>query len=723
MMSSHVRMLRAPLAIGVALALTLSLVACDQGGAPTREEPNNLNVAERVAEWPTLGTMQTALDSSGLTDDLTGSGPFTVFATRMTNVDEEQLLGNASLLESVLQYHVVSGQGVTTGDLSDGQTLETMSGDQLTVTVGDTATYVNGALIETQNIEASNGVIHVVERTLLGNQGLSTRVELMTQTSTLEQALAASSGSGSASSKIAGGGTYTLFAPTNAGFGSIETSTLTENSGLLTPFLNYHLVPDQELLAGDLSDGQTLTTADGTELTVTVDEEGTTRINGAAVSTANLRASDGVMHVIDRALVQNQTIAGRTRLESNVSSLENALETAGLLSALDGSGPFTVFTPNNGAFGPVDTDTLLNGSASLLESVAEYHVVPNQALRAGDLSDGQTLTTMDGTDLTVSVDGGSVSINGSPVSRADLTASNGVVHRMGTLLLGNQTAADRAALTSVTTTLEDLLQTAGLYDDLDQADQTVTVFAPSDGAFASINGNAMGALTAERNTALLRRILNYHVVGGEAYSSTELTQGRQLQTLEGSSVETAAGSGTFQVNGVPATTVDLGVGNGVVHLIEDAVLTPSFDAVETTVMEGYTQFQKALAMTDLRGPIRDEAEVTAFAPTNAAFTSYLSSTYGVETLEALSSAEMDQMREDLKFHVATEEVAAGAIADGDRVRTVTTSTSEEDAYLNFGVDGGTITIEGQATIQTTNLQATDGLVHGIDQVLVAPENR
>jgi transforming growth factor-beta-induced protein len=666
--------------------------------------------------------MQTALDSSGLAEDLTQSGPFTVFATRMTNVDAEQLLANTDQLESVLQYHVVSGQGVTTGDMSDGQTLETMSGDQLTVTVGDTATYVNGTLIETQNIEASNGVIHVVERTLLGNQGLSARVELTTQTSTLAEALSASSGS-SAASKIAGGGTYTLFAPTNAGFGSIETSTLTENSGLLTPLLNYHLVPDQELRAGDLSDGQTVSTADGTELTVTVDDQGTTRINGAAVLTANLRASDGVMHVIDRALVQNQTIAGRTRLESNVSSLENALETAGLLGTLDGSGPYTVFTPNNGAFGPVDTDTLLNGSASLLESVTEYHVVPDQALEASELSDGQTLTTMDGTDLTVSVDGGAVSINGTPIARADLQASNGVVHRLGTILLGNQTAADRAALTSVTTTLEDLLQTAGLYDDLDQPDETLTVFAPSDGAFASINGNAINALTEDWNTALLRRILRYHVVEGGPYASPELAQGRQLQTMEGSSVQTAAGSGAFQVNGVPATTTDLGTENGVVHRIEDAVLTPSFDAVETTVMQGYTQFQKALAMTNLRGPIRDETEVTVFVPSNEAFRSYLNSTYGVESVDALSSSQEDQMREDLKFHVATEETAAGAIADGDSVRTITTQQSEEEAVLHFGVDGGTITIEEQATIQTTNIQASDGLVHGIDQVLVAPENR
>lgn len=715
MISSIVRTFKAPLAIAVALALTLSLVACDQGGVPTREESANLNVAQRVAEWPTLDAMETALDSSGLAEDLTGSGPFTVFATRLNNVDEEQLLGNTSRLQSILQYHVVSGKEVTTGDLSDGQTLETMSGDQLTVTVQDTATYVNGALIETKNIESSNGIIHIVERTLLGNQGLSARVGLMTQTSTLDSAFTASGSS-------IGGDTYTLFAPSNSGFGGIETGTLTENSDLLNSFLNYHLVPDQALTTGDLSDGQTLTTADGTELTVTVDDEGTTRINGAAVSTANLPASNGEMHLIDRALVQNQTIASRTTLESNVSSLENVLEEAGLLSTLDGSGPYTVFTPTNGAFGPVDTDTLLS-SSSFLESVAKYHVVPNQALTTGDLSDGQTLTTLDNTTLTVSVDGGTVAVNGYPIARANLNASNGVVHRIGDLFLENQTASDRVALTSVTTTLEGLLQTAGLYDDLNQTNQTFTVFAPSDGAFASINGNAMSALTTERNRNLLRRILTYHVVGGEAYSSTELTQGRQLQTLEGSSIETAAGSGTFQVNGTPATATDLGTGNGVLHRIEDAVLTPSFDAVETTVMQGYTKFQKALAMTDLRTPIRDESEVTVFVPPNGIFNTYLSNTYGVESLENLSSSQMDQLEEDLKFHVATEEVAAGAITDGDSVRTVTTSQAENEAYLNFGVSGGTITVEEMATIQGENIQANDGLLHEIDQVLVAPENR
>lgn len=701
------------LAATAALVLFFGITACDVGGPatgdpPTREEANNLTVAERIEEWSTLGYLEEQLRSAGLFEPLKNeNNSYTVFATRLDGIDRSALESGQARLSNILQYHVVSGKELKVEDLSDGQTLETMSGEQLTVTTADTSTYVNGALIETEDITASNGFVHIVSRTLLENQSLTSRLDLEAQTGVIDSAIVKQGG-------IPSGGPYTLFAPINGGFGGLELSTLLNSSNILESLVQYHLVSG-ETLSGDLSDGQTIQTVDGASLDVTIEGDGTVLINNSEVETADLRTTNGVIHLIDRALLQNQSITDRTALTSNFSNFEAGLKQANLAGTLDGSGPFTVFGPQNGAFGSIDTDTLFS-SQSPLQSVLEYHVVQGE-YRSGDLSDGQTLTTVDGAELTVSIVDGTPVVNGYAIDEPDLIAGNGVMHGMNDVFLENQTVADRAALTAVSTTFENLLQQAGLYSTFDDPDQTYTVFAPADQAFAALNSNAAQALTAPRSENLLSKILKYHTVSGEAYSSTELASGQRLQTLQGSSVRTAAGSGSFQVNGIPAASPDLRSNNGVAHLIEEDLLLPAFDVVEKAFITGRTLLDKALFEANTRDDVKDANDITVFAPTNAAIENYLQSNYGTTSFSDLSALERDTIRQDLRFHVATEQVTATEFADGDSVETV------EGSYINFSVDGNTVTLEGSATVQETDIEGTNGFVHGIDRVLVAPENR
>lgn len=701
------------LALSIGFALILGLVACDVGGPATgdpstREDANNRTVAERVEDWGTLNDLEAALRSAGLFETLNDEGSsFTVFATRLNSTINEELTANQGRLESILQYHIVPGQELTVEDLRAQETLTTATGEELTISTSDTTTYVNGARIETKDITGTNGFVHVVERTLLENQSLSSRIGLEARTSMLDIALGESDG-------LPGDGPYTVFAPVDGGFGGLEFQTLIEEGSLLSTLIDYHIV-EGRVQASDLGDGETLTTLSGDELQVSVEDE-TVFVNGAEIETPNLGTSNGLIHHIDNALLDNQTITGRTILTSNYSNLEAGLSQVGLSGTLDGSGPFTVFAPQNGAYGPLDTDTL-NNSDALYQSVLEYHVVSGQALESGDLSDGQTLTTVDGGELEVSVDGGTVHVNGYPIQQADVQASNGVIHGLGSIMLENQTIADRAALTSVLASLEDFLQQTGVYGTLGDSDKTFTVFAPADGAFAALNGDAMSALGADRNQALLEKILTYHAVDGAAYSSTELEDGRRLQTLQGSSIQTTASSGGVQVNGIPVGTPDIQASNGVVHMIDEDVLLPAFDVVEQSVMSGYTEVEKALAETDLRQEVKDENEITVFVPSNAAFVEYLDSAFGVSSVDELTEAEQDEVRQNLRYHVATEELADATISDGEQVQTL------EGSALNFTVEGNTITVEETATIQEANIQSTNGLLHEIDQVLVAPDNR
>ena len=118
-------------------------------------------------------------------------------------------------------------------------------------------------------------------------------------------------------------------------------------------------------------------------------------------------------------------------------TLAKALTAAGLVDTLKGKGPFTVFAPTNQAFSDIQgtVDTLLKPKNKAdLQKVLTYHVVPG-TYTAADLKDGQELTTVQGQKLKVSVQGGTVKVNDATVEKADVNASNGVVHVINKVLV------------------------------------------------------------------------------------------------------------------------------------------------------------------------------------------------------------------------------------------------------------------------------------------------
>lgn len=124
---------------------------------------------------------------------------------------------------------------------------------------------------------------------------------------------------------------------------------------------------------------------------------------------------------------------------SDFTVLVQAVEAAGLVEALSAEGPFTIFAPTDAAFTALleqlglSAEELL-ANTELLTGVLTYHVVAG-SLSAADLTDGQTLTTLAGLDLTVTVDGATVMINDATVVMADVAASNGVIHVLDKVLL------------------------------------------------------------------------------------------------------------------------------------------------------------------------------------------------------------------------------------------------------------------------------------------------
>ncbi len=257
-------------------------------------------------------------------------------------------------------------------------------------------------------------------------------------------------------------------------------------------------------------------------------------------------------------------------------TLEAAVVAAELADDLSGPGPFTVFAPTDAAFAALPAgvvDALLVDPTGDLAQILLYHVVGAQALST-DLTDGQNITTLQGDDITVSINMNGVMINLSTVVVADIIADNGVVHVIDAVLLPPApqptTVVDVIVNSDVHTTLEAAVVAAGLVETL-SGTGPFTVFAPTDNAFAALPAGTIETLLADP-TGALTQILLYHVVGTEALS-TDLTDGQTVATLQGQTVTVTINAEGVFINNAQVTVADIVTDNGVIHVI-DAVLVP-----------------------------------------------------------------------------------------------------------------------------------------------------
>ena len=275
--------------------------------------------------------------------------------------------------------------------------------------------------------------------------------------------------------------------------------------------------------------------------------------------------------------IQAQTVVDVIVNSPDHTTLETAVVEAGLVSTLQGAGPFTVFAPTDAAFAALPAgllDQLLADPAGDLTQILLYHVVAAEALSTS-LSNGQIITTVQGQDVTVNITNGNVFINEAQVTVADVPASNGVVHVINAVLVPNlnplpATVVDIIVNSPDHTTLEAAVGAAGLVETL-QGAGPFTVFAPTDAAFAALPAGLIDELLADP-TGDLTQILLYHVVAGEALS-TSLSDGQIITTVQGQTVTIDIMGGNVFVNNAQVIVADLQAENGVVHVI-NAVLLP-----------------------------------------------------------------------------------------------------------------------------------------------------
>lgn len=259
-----------------------------------------------------------ALEKADLVDALQGEGPFTVFAPTddafvalldTLDIDAETLLNHPQLGE-VLLYHVISGRVLST-DLVNDMEAATLQGESVKVNL-ESGVAINDSSVVTADIEASNGVIHVIDKVLVPSSFMLD-VEADKPTTVVDIALSSVDFSmlvsllqqASLVEALQGDGPFTVFAPTNAAFESLLEDLDISASDLmnqpdLSKVLLYHVVSGK-VLSSDLSDGLIAETLNGEGLTF--DLSNGAKVNASNINLVDIEAENGVVHVIDAVLV------------------------------------------------------------------------------------------------------------------------------------------------------------------------------------------------------------------------------------------------------------------------------------------------------------------------------------------------------------------------------------------------------------------------------------
>ncbi|MFC5848289.1 fasciclin domain-containing protein [Deinococcus petrolearius] len=581
------------------LSLMLATPALAGGaGAPTAAPAASCrSIAQLVMADPQLSTLATAVQAAGLGATLSGAGSYTVFAptnAAFAKVPSDQLAGllnDPATLRSVLLYHVV-GEKATAAQIRTVRAGTTVQGADIAIRLNGTRLMVNNATVTKADIQACNGIVHVIDTVLMPP---------------VEAAAPAPAPAPAAAPATAP-------APAPAPAAPVVIPALPQGvTTAPTPAATAPAVPATEVPAAEAP------------------------ADTAMTDTAAADTTDTTAEAAPAANTVYDVLAGDDRF----STLRDLLSDAGLTETLT-DGEYTIFAPTNDAFDalPEGVLTAIASDPEALKQVLQYHVVQGRV--TADAAQAGSLNTAQGTALSLgsaSVGSALASANGSvvpidavllpdgftvpnppaipesaapaaaPVTAAPVTAAPAVtttapattspaadpaaaastVTNPATATAGTSaggaisggTLAQTPAATSVTvllgsdarfSTLRDLLVKAGLTDML--ASGEYTIFAPTNDAFAKLPQATLDALNAD--PAKLRALLQYHVVAGRP--STDALISQQLTSAEGTALTVTRSAAGLSIGGA-SSTLDGGTaivaGNSNVFPIDTVLIPPS----------------------------------------------------------------------------------------------------------------------------------------------------
>jgi len=257
-------------------------------------------------------------------------------------------------------------------------------------------------------------------------------------------------------------------------------------------------------------------------------------------------------------------------------TLAAALGAAGLVDAVKGPGPFTVFAPTDEAFAKLPkgtVETLLKPeNKGQLQAILKYHVVPGKVM-AADVVKVKGAKSLNGQRIDVKVEGGKVSVDNANVVKTDIGCTNGVIHVIDSVILPSSDAIPVVADKAGFKTLLAAVKAAGLAETL-SGEGPFTVFAPTDEAFAKLPAATLSDLLKPENKDKLAAILKYHVVAGRVYSE-DAVAAKSANTVQGAAIAIKANDKGAFVNDAKILKTDVDASNGVIHVIDSVILPPA----------------------------------------------------------------------------------------------------------------------------------------------------
>jgi uncharacterized surface protein with fasciclin (FAS1) repeats len=257
-----------------------------------------------------FNTLVAAVKAAGLVDTLNSKGPFTVFAptdeafARIPKATLSDLLKpeNIEDLRAILTYHVVPGR-VLASDVVKLSSADTANGQTLSIRFDEKkkAVFIDGARVVKTDIEASNGIIHVIDHVMLPKD----IVDIAVTSGSFNTLVAAVKAAGLVET-LKGKGPFTVFAPTDAAFAKIPAETLKdllkpENKAKLQAILTYHVVPSL-FDAKSVVKADSAKTVNGNSFEIKM-SKGKVYVDNAVVVKTDIKANNGIIHVIDTVLI------------------------------------------------------------------------------------------------------------------------------------------------------------------------------------------------------------------------------------------------------------------------------------------------------------------------------------------------------------------------------------------------------------------------------------
>ncbi len=575
-------------------------------------EPTTTIVDVAVSDG-NLTTLVAALQATGL--DIVLADPTTKFTVFAPTDDAFALLGKDTIdalladtdtLSDILTYHVISGEvNATAAIAAAGTIVDMVNGDAVGLSLNGDKLLVNTATVIITDIQADNGIIHVIDAVLLPPEDMTEPSMNIVEValadpdnfSTLVAALTAADLVTTLSDEDA---TFTVFAPTNAAFELIAGSTLTAllaDTDALSKVLLQHVVAEvavNSVNAYALS-GTMVATASMAKVGLNINmATDTLTFGGANVVIKDIYTTNGIIHVIDAVIIgdvalpePDMSLVDVASGNPDLSILVSALQSTGLditLANLDND--YTVFAPTNAAFAKLPAGTIEGLTSEQLANILLYHVVPGTVLSDEAINFAQsmnnTVPMANDAIAALSFTDGMLFINGAKVSAANVMAKNGVVHLIDNVIMPPAMMGEptmnivEVALADPDnfSTLVAALTAADLVTTLSNEEATFTVFAPTNAAFDKIDADALTALLAD--TEALTKVLLTHVVAESSIRSIDAyaANGRSLTTASGTMIGVSidAETGMLMVGGAKVVISDVYTTNGIIHVIDTVIM-------------------------------------------------------------------------------------------------------------------------------------------------------